>query len=672
MGFFSDLEKAGLEKGNDRGSNGPVVDGLNPVIKTPLQIAQQELVEIEQGRIMDAHTLAELDATRKKLQDELNKVMQEMQDIQNRQFYARSRVKKAQQKVQEEELLEAEAIRAQKMQEELVTTYENLKEYARELAPYWYSYAMKHQWEAAIQMALNGSLLLADGMGLGKTLEVIMAADLMKAKKVLVIAPNDVALGFADEFKMWAPHRQVLPIKSATKHMKEFVIETILNDPDEEIVLVMNYETLWEVGRNNQTDFVEKLRDFGFDVMYMDEAHLIKNTKGLSFDRVASIRSGVRNCIPISGTFILNQPQDLWANLNMVDPDVFWDKNTYLRTYCQQSLATGKWEFKSGGEKSLLIALGGRIIRRTIEDTDIVLPPQFINEVLIPFNEISPAQQEIMAMLDKAAEIVLSEIDPETGEPKSMSVAAQIALITRNRQAACYPGGIKIKEWQYEELPNGNLKKIPGTERVVFDVSTETQESIKLDYAVRLLSEQKQKHGRRAVVFSQFKTALDELNKRLTAEGFRVAQFDGATKDKDRAIIKKDFIRPQDGSHKHDFKFDVVLANYKTGGVGLTFTEATYMLVLDEDWNPGKNEQAYARICRIGQTEETYVDILRIENSIDMWMKNLNEFKKMISQGFEGEIDMKESLMDFIKTGKTDIEIEQPVIIEGELLEVES
>lgn len=665
MGFFSELRDSDLPEG-EKGTWHPAVEGSNPVIKSPAQIARDELAALETGKLMDDEELIALDSERKKIQDELQRVLAKMKEIENRKFYSRAKIMKAKQKVETEELREAEEKRAQKMQEELVLSYENLKEYAKNLNPYWYTYAMKHQWEAAIQMALNGSLLLADGMGLGKTLEVIMAVDLMKASKVLVVAPNDVALSFADEFKMWAPHRQVLPLKSATKQMKEFVMETILNDPDEEIVIVMNYETLWEVGRNNQTNFVEALKEFGFDVMLLDEAHLLKNTKGLSFDRISSIRSGVANAIPISGTFILNQPQDLWANLNIVDPDRFYDKNVFLRTYCQQSTYTGKWEFKTGGEKSLLIALGGRIIRRTIADTDIVLPAQFINEVLIPFAEISEAQQNIMAQLNKFAELVLQELDPETGEPIKMSVAAQIALITRNRQAACYPAGIKVKDWQYDD----DGKKIPGSERVVFDVSTETKDSIKLDYAVRLLKQHKAE-GRRLVVFSQFKTALDGLNERLTAEGFRVAQFDGSTKDKDRAIIKKDFLRPQDGSHKSNFQFDVVLANYKTGGVGLTFTEATYMLMLDEDWNPGKNEQAYARICRIGQTEETYVDILRIEDSIDMWMKSLNELKKAISNGFEGEVDMQGSLFEFITKGKTEIDIEKPVIIEGELLELE-
>ena len=665
MGFMNELAASGLPEG-ERNSGHPAIDGSNPVIKSPLQMAMEELATIESGVIVDEEEYTALDKERKAIQDQLQKVMKQMREIEERKFYARTRIRKAKEKVESEELREKEERRAREKQEELLATYENLREYAKELNPYWFTYAMKHQWEAAIQIALNGSLLLADGMGLGKTLEVIMAADLMKANKILVVAPNDVALSFADEFKYWAPHRTVIPLKSASKDMKQFVIDQILSDPDEECVLVMNYETLWEVGRNNQTKFVEALKDFGFDVMFMDEAHLLKNTKGLSFDRIAQIREGAHNCVPISGTFILNQPQDLWANLNLVDPFTFYDKNTFLRTYCQQSLYTGKWEFKSGGEKSLLIKLGGRIIRRTIADTDIVLPPQFINEVLIPFTEVSQEQQDIMAQLKKFGELVLSELDPITGEPKSMSVAAQIALITRERQAACYPGGIKIKEWNYDE----DGTKIPNSEHIVFDVSQETEASIKLDYAVRLLKEQHAK-GKRSVVFSQFKTALDELNKRLTAEGLRVAQFDGSTKDKDRQRIKKDFIRPQDGSHKANYEFDLVLANYKTGGVGLTFTEATYMLVLDEDWNPGKNEQAYARICRIGQTEETYVDILRIENSIDMWMKSLNELKKAISNGFEGEIDMQDSLMKFFKEGNTKVEIESPKVIEGELLELE-
>lgn len=640
----------------EKGVYNPALDGSNPIIKSPLQIAIDALAQLDNQKLMDDDEFGELDKGRRALQAQLNDVMTKMREIEDRRFYFRSKRRKAQQSVEAEELLEREARRNEQLQEEKLQSFEMLMEYAKDSSFYWYSYAMKHQWDAALQMAVSGSTLLADGMGLGKTLTAIMTADLSKAKRVLVVTPNDITNTFADEFKMWSPGRTVISAKSATAGTKEFLMKHILSDPEEEYVLVCNYETLWETGRN-QTGFVDALREAEFDLVFADEAHSMKNTKGNSFDTVSQIRSNAHGCIPISGTFILNQPQDLYANLHLIDPRAFplepSDKNRFLRTYCQQNSYNGKWEFRPGGERSLITQLGGRIIRRVLADTDITLPEQFISEVLIPENEIHPEQQSVIQQLAQFAELVLSELD-EDGEPKSMSIAAQIALITRQRQAAVWPGGIKVKDAE------GNI---------IFDVSKETQESIKLDYAVRMLSK-RIGDGHRCVVFSQFKTALDELNKRLTACGYRVAQFDGSTKDRERGAIKKDFLRPQDGTHKDDYKFDVVLANYKTGGVGLTFTEATYMLILDEEWNPGKAEQAYARICRIGQTQETFVDILRIEHSIDMWMKTLNEMKKNIADGFEGEINMQSMLTDFFKTGST-TPVREIEVIEGELVELE-
>lgn len=652
MSDFLD-ELAELPKG-EKGTYNPALDGSNRIVKSPLQIAIDALANLDSQKLMDDDELGVLDKTRREMQTKLNEVMAAMQAIEDRRFYYRARRLKAENAVKTEEMLDREAKRNERMQEEKLQSFEMLQQFAKDSSFYWYSYAMKHQWDAALQMATSGSTLLADGMGLGKTLTSIMTADLSQAKRVLVVAPADMTNTFADEFKMWSPGRTVISAKSASLGTKQFLMEHILSDPEEEFVLVVNYETLWEAGRGKPSGFVEALADAEFDIVYADEAHTMKNIKGLSFEKISAIRANAHSCIPISGTFILNAPVDLFANLHLVDPEAFplEDKNVFLRSYCQQNVFSGKWEFKVGGEKSLLTRLGGRIIRRVLADTDIILPEQFVHEVLIPLNELHSEQVSIIDQLNKFAELVLDELD-ENGEPKSLSIAAQIALITRQRQAAVWPGGIKVKD----EFDN-----------IIFDVSKETTESIKMDYAVKLMSKRID-DGHRTVVFSQFKTALDELNSRMTAKGYRIAQFDGSTKDKERGIIKRDFLRPQNGEHKADYLFDAVLANYKTGGVGLTFTEATYMLILDEEWNPGKAEQAYARICRIGQTQETFVDILRIENSIDMWMKSLNELKKNISEGFEGEINMQSLLVDFFKTGSTDVAPKEIEVIQGELVE---
>jgi hypothetical protein len=65
--------------------------------------------------------------------------------------------------------------------------------------------------------------------------------------------------------------------------------------------------------------------------------------------------------------------------------------------------------------------------------------------------------------------------------------------------------------------------------------------------------------------------------------------YDGDTPESIREQVKADFNRSVVGDGP--YKWQVVLANYKTGGVGLNFTAATQMIILDEEWNPGKEEQ---------------------------------------------------------------------------------
>lgn len=251
---------------------------------------------------------------------------------------------------------------------------------------------------------------------------------------------------------------------------------------------------------------------------------------------------------------------------------------------------------------------------------------------------VSHRQATIMTQLKNFAGIMLDD-------GQKTSIQAIIALITRERQAATFPAGIEVKvtEKMYEEWIGEGPCPPVGT--VIFSVPKDTP-SIKLDMAEDKLFRMA-KLGKRSVVFSQFKTALVDLQDRLEKRGLRVARFDGDTNKATRLRIKRDFLRSSTGERKTEFEYDVVLANYKTGGVGLTFTEATYMLCLDEEWNPAKNTQAWARIHRIGQTEETVVDILRLEASIDIWMKKLNIRKGRIAKGFEDQIDMVADLKQY-------------------------
>jgi SNF2 family DNA or RNA helicase len=203
-------------------------------------------------------------------------------------------------------------------------------------------------------------------------------------------------------------------------------------------------------------------------------------------------------------------------------------------------------------------------------------------------------------------------IQLSTGE--EMTIMHLIALITRKRQANVWPGGIQMVH--------------PQTGEILFSVGDEVQESCKMDAVFASIIDHL---PRRQIVFSQFKTALAELEERLTYAGVEVVRFDGSTPKAVREQVRADFKRG-DGPHK----WDVILANYKTGGAGLNLTAATVNHILDEEWNPGKRNQAYARDHRIGQTEEVDTYVYRIPGSIDTWMSNTIARKQRILEGFEG------------------------------------
>jgi SNF2 family DNA or RNA helicase len=153
-------------------------------------------------------------------------------------------------------------------------------------------------------------------------------------------------------------------------------------------------------------------------------------------------------------------------------------------------------------------------------------------------------------------------------------------------------------------------------------------ESVKLDRAMEVYEELRE-NGHRVMFASQFREPLEELHRRI---GDSSCMLHGGTPDDLRDKIKEDFDKSILGD-KHP-RWNSVLCNYKTGGVGLNLTGATAIIVLDEEWNNGKRDQAYARILRMGQDEAVQVHVLRVKGTTDMFMANLIDSKEAMVNGF--------------------------------------
>jgi SNF2 family DNA or RNA helicase len=182
---------------------------------------------------------------------------------------------------------------------------------------------------------------------------------------------------------------------------------------------------------------------------------------------------------------------------------------------------------------------------------------------------------------------------------------------------------------------------------------TDVTESVKLDYiidregnglAAQLINDEQE----RVVLFSQFKQPLIELERRLLAAGISAVRYDGDTPDSLRQQIQIDFDRKYE-EEGQPYRSDIVLGHYKTGGTGINLNAATQMIILDEEWNPGKEDQAYGRIDRMGQNEETTVHVLRNKGTIDEWLANLIASKREMIEGFETHADLQQELMDILR-----------------------
>lgn len=574
---------------------------------------------------------------------------------------------------------------AQKLQDEFATLEARWD--LETIGAPWREWAKDHQLTGAKKIVAARNIIVADGMGLGKTLQSLIAMDMVQAatkhaspsspflgdmvevydyetkgyktkivdsvqkpcgRKILYLCPSATVRNVEREVKHWTPLRSPVVLGGMTRKEREFVLTLVKDMP--EFFVICNYEA-WRKDKA----LLKSLGELNFDTVILDEAHLLKEVKTNAFRGVKQIIGENRPpyVIPMTGTPILNKAVDFYALLHLIKPDQYYSLNRYLQEFCRQD-DKGKWRFRVGGLENLAKRINGNYIRRTKDDAGIQLPPKTIEEHILTLDETTyPLQAQARRQMNQWGSITLDEhnpanINPDTGLPKAISAAAVIAIFTRLRQIETWPAGIEIKDEK------------TGETKIKFDV----EESQKLDYVIRYddSSSDSRYHEwtglltdicpeERTVVFSQFNAPLDELKRRADLAGLRSCVLRGDTSAAEREVIARDF----DGKHTkfEDAQYDVVFANYKVGGTGLNMSGATQMIVLDEEWNPGKRDQAYDRIHRLDSTKPVTIHVIRNGATIDDWLANLIAEKEDMIDGFNtaNEKSMTELWDDFKNSG---------------------
>ena len=299
-----------------------------------------------------------------------------------------------------------------------------------------------------------------------------------------------------------------------------------------------------------------------------DEAHYFQNPKSARTKKIKELVLD-ENCIAswlLTGTPIKNgSPINLYPLLEMCQHKLAQDKKHYIDRYCAPV-------HRKYGKQSFWDITGAAHL-----------------------DELSAETKDVI--LRRTKKECLTEL------PDKMRSYKAIELESKDKKA--YQK--KFKELLADYRRRAKAGKVDGAAEalVTLNYLRKLNSEYKVPTAIALIEELLEQ-GQQVVVFSEFVESAKALYKAF--EGMSELLI-GETKDRQGAID-----RFQAGESK------LFIGTIKAGGVGITLTAASNVILIDRPWTPGDAKQAEDRCYRLGQENAVFVNWLRlglVDESID-------------------------------------------------------
>lgn len=188
-------------------------------------------------------------------------------------------------------------------------------------------------------------------------------------------------------------------------------------------------------------------------------------------------------------------------------------------------------------------------------------------------------------MVRRLKEDVLPQLPPKQWHPFPIQANADI------RKALAHPGWSTVEKL-YDLDPDAFERGVPidGEVATARRLLGEAKAPLVVDYIKELLLEGVEK----LVVSAWHKSVLDMLRDALSTYG--LVYMDGNTSQKAKQAAVDKFMG--------DDRIRIILGQMMPLGEGWTLTVAQDVVFAEFDWVPGKNDQLFDRIHRIGQTSD--------------------------------------------------------------------
>ena len=460
----------------------------------------------------------------------------------------------------------------------------------------------------------KGRILLADEMGVGKTVQAIGIALMYKEEwPVLIICPSSLKFVWRDEILKWIPNINddkinIQIFKSSKDYFKCGVK-----------IYIMSYDLTVKLE--------DKITEKNFKFIIADEAHYMKSPDAKRTKCLMPIIKRSKRVILITGTPILAKPVELYPLLTMLRPDLFHNFKEFGNRYCdpKRNFFGMDWT-GSSNPKELNYILRHIMIRRLKKEVMNQLPPKKRQKVEI---QTDPKVIKQIQAINLSSEKIIEKINE-----------------LNNSQIN--PNLVNYVNPEKQEDINENLLNLFNK---VYNLSAEAKISGVKEY-IHYLIDNKCKF----LIFAHHMKMLDGIEEEVKKLKVDYIRIDGKVKlEKRQEYVYK---------YQHDETCLVAILSITACYTGITLTAASTVVFSELHMTPAVMIQAEDRAHRIGQEHECVnIHYLYGPDTIDeVLFRMLNQKQNIFSNTLDNMVKNMEvkntykKVGDFLK-GKNDLDV---------------
>ena len=420
-------------------------------------------------------------------------------------------------------------------------------------------------------------IIIGDEPGLGKTLQSIGIVDTANAYPCLVICPSSLKINWQREFEKFTD-KSALVLDNNVRTTWGYLLSMGVHQ-----VAIVNYESLrkffvWDIRGGKQfrlKDVVFNPQIQAFKSIIIDESHRVKDPSAQQTIFTKGLSVGKDWCILLSGTPVVNRPEDLIAQLSIMNRlGEFGGRAKFIADYC----------------------------------TD---PKDKTAEPAVPLSELS-RQLYNTCMIRREKAKVLPQLPDKTRVDLYIEISNDKEYNLAAEDLAAY-----LQE--YTECTDWEIRRKMRMEALVRfmtlrSLATKGKIAQAVDFIRTFLDS-----GKKLIVFCSLHEIVDELQKIFP----RAVTVTG----RDSSVNKQASV----DAFQNNPNVQLIICSIKAAGVGLTLTAASDVAFIELAWTYADCCQCEDRAHRIGQKNNVTCYYLLGRGTIDHTIYRLIHRKKSIA-----------------------------------------